>query len=188
MSITRRKFLQLSSGVGALAFSGLHFSLEDIFAQVKEFKLARTTQTTSICCYCAVGCGLIVSTDNNKKAVNVEGNPDHPTSEGALCAKGSAIFSLADNPLRPKQPLYRAPYSTKWQPISWEEAFKRIARKVKDTRDKGFLHKNAYGEVVNRTSNIAHVGSAALDSEECYALQAMMRSLGVVYLEHQARL
>ena len=189
MSITRRSFLQVCGGLGAIAFSGLHFSLEELEAKVKTFKLSNTKQTTSICCYCAVGCGLIVSTRNNK-AINVEGNPDHPTSEGALCAKGSAIFSLADqsSTKRPKQPMYRAPYSDKWIPISWDEAYKRIARNVKKSRDKGFMEKNDKGEVVNRVMNIAHIGSAALDTEEAWGIQAIQRALGLVYIDHQARL
>lgn len=189
MSITRRNFLQLCGGTGVLAFSGLHFSLKDIEAKAKTFKLSNTKQSTSICCYCAVGCGLIVSTRNNK-AINVEGNPDHPTSEGSLCAKGSATFALADaaTTTRPKQPMYRAPYSDKWVPITWEEAYKRIAKKVKESRDRGFQEKNEKGEVVNRVMNMAHIGSAALDTEEAWAIQAMQRALGLVYIDHQARL
>ena len=189
MSITRRTFLQASGGLGALVFSGLSFSLEEVEAKAQTFKLSNTKQNTSICCYCAVGCGLIVSTRNGK-AINVEGNPDHPTSEGALCAKGSAIFALADtsNTKRPKQPMYRAPYSDKWIPISWEEAYKRIARNVKATRDKGFIEKNEKGDVVNRVMNMAHIGSAALDTEEAWGIQAIQRALGLVYIDHQARL
>jgi len=59
---------------------------------------------------------------------------------------------------------------------------------VKRSRDASFTAKNSQGQLVNRTNGIAHVGSAALDNEECWALQAMMRALGLVYIEHQARI
>ena len=195
MDVTRRGFIKLSAGATlCTAFGGLGFSLAPAAAHAAEAKLQWTKQTTSVCCYCAVGCGLIVNTSEAQhpggagRAVNVEGNPDHPINEGSLCAKGASTMQLADNPDRPKKPLYRAPGADKWQEVEWDWALEQIAQRVKATRDASFAEKNAAGQVVNRTEAIASLGSAALDNEECWALQAMQRSLGLVYIEHQARL
>jgi formate dehydrogenase major subunit len=93
-----------------------------------------------------------------------------------------------NNDSRITTPMYRAPGGDKWKPVSWNWALTEIAKRVKEARDTGFVKTNAKGQVVNRTENIAHVGSAALDNEECWTLQAMMRALGLVYIEHQARI
>jgi formate dehydrogenase major subunit len=147
-------------------------------------------ETTTICCYCAVGCGAIVHTGKSGagKIINIEGDPDHPINEGSLCAKGAALSQLVNNENRITTPLYRKPYSTQWMEVSWEQALLMIAKRIKKSRDASFTHKNAKGQVVNRTNGIAEVGSAALDNEECWAIQAMMRALGLVYVEHQARI
>lgn len=190
MKIDRRDFLKLSAAAGlAVAFGGLGMSLAPTAALAAEFKLKNAKQSTSVCCYCSVGCGLIVHTDQTTgRAINVEGDPDHPISEGALCAKGASIQQLGENVLRPLKPLYRAPYSDKWEEKSWEWALDTIARRVKDTRDATFLEKNAAGQLVNRCEGLASVGSAAIDNEECWIYQTFLRSLGLVYIEHQARI
>jgi formate dehydrogenase major subunit len=122
------------------------------------------------------------------KIINVEGDPDHPINEGSLCAKGAALSQLANNENRVTTPLYRKPYSTKWQEVSWDWALWTIAKRIKKTRDDTFRKRNSKGSIVNRTTAIAEVGSAALDNEECWLIQAMMRALGLVYIEHQARI
>jgi len=193
MHTNRRNFLKLSAAAAAAtAFGGLGLGCTP-----KSTAIDRATamspqwsrQTTSICCYCAVGCGLLVNTSlKDKKAINVEGDPDHPVNEGALCAKGASIWQLSDNDRRPKTALYRAPYANKFKEVSLDWALGQIARRIKDTRDSAFTNKNAKGQVVNRCDNIASVGSAAMDNEECWAYQTMLRSLGLVYIEHQARI
>jgi len=195
MSVTRREFLAISGVVGAgLALSSLGIDLGPAKAYAQDLKkidkVKTAKQTTTICPYCAVGCGIIVSTDTAaKKIINTEGDPDHPINEGSLCAKGAALFQTTDNnPNRLKKVLYRAPNSDKWEEKSWDWALNKIAPNVKAARDAGFTEKNAKGEVVNRVENIAHIGSAALDNEELWPLQAMMRALGLVYIEHQARI
>ncbi len=115
-------------------------------------------------------------------------HPDHPINEGSLCAKGASTFQLASNKDRPKKPLYRAPGATEWKEVEWSWALPEIAKRVKATRDATFTRKNAAGQAVNRTEAIVSLGSAALDNEECWALQAMQRALGLVHIEHQARL
>ena len=102
--------------------------------------------------------------------------------------KGAALAGLVENENRLLSPMYRAPYAKEWQEVTWEWAIDRIARRVKATRDASFTATNAAGQTVNRTTAIASVGSAALDNEECWTYQALMRSLGLVYIEHQARI
>ncbi len=194
MNFSRREFLVFSGAVGAgIALTSLGIDMGPAKAYADELKIKKlksAKQSTTICPYCAVGCGLICSTDTKEgKIINIEGDPDHPINEGALCAKGAALFqTTANNPNRLKKVLYRAPGSDKWQEKSWDWALNEIAKKVKATRDAHFIEKNAKGEVVNRVEAIAHVGSAALDNEELWPLQAMMRALGLVYIEHQARI
>jgi len=191
MKVTRRGFLKITgaSAVGAAAL-GLGVNLKPFESHAQTLKIRYARESTSICCYCAVGCGVIVHTGKAGagKVINIEGDPDHPINEGALCSKGSALSQLVNNENRITTPLYRRPYSTRWEPISWEQALWKIALRVKKSRDASFAVKNEKGQVVNRTNGIAHVGSAAIDNEECWLIQAMMRALGLVYIEHQARI
>jgi formate dehydrogenase major subunit len=123
-------------------------------------------ETNTICCYCAVGCGAIVHTSRkgDGRVINIEGDPDHVINRGSLCSKGSALAQLVENDSRITEPMYRAPYSQKWEKVSWEWALTEIAKRVKATRDATFESTNAKGEVVNRAGGIASVGSAALDN------------------------
>jgi formate dehydrogenase major subunit len=191
MNVTRRDFFKITGASAAgVAALGLGLDLKPIKSYAQTLKIRFAKESTSICCYCAVGCGLIVHTGKAGagKVINIEGDPEHPINEGALCAKGAALSQLANNENRLVTPLYRAPYSTQWQEISWDQAYWMIAKRIKKDRDATFTHKNAKGQVVNRTEQIANVGSSALDNEECWLIQAMMRSLGLVYVEHQARI
>ncbi len=190
MGITRRDFLKWTGGATlAGAAMGLGLDLRPLRSYAAGLPIKEAKQTYTICPYCAVGCGQIVFTDKaTGKIINTEGDPDHPINEGALCAKGAALYQLAVNPARVTSVLYRAPYSDKWETRSWDWALDRIAANVKRDRDAAFVTKNAKGVTVNRTEAIAHVGSAALDNEECWILQTIMRGLGLVYIEHQARI
>jgi formate dehydrogenase major subunit len=201
MGVSRRDFLKLSGTTVLIATLGVN--LDPAKAYAKELRIKNAKQTTTICPYCSVGCGLIVYAENGK-VINTEGDPDHPINEGTLCSKGASVMQLANNETRVKKPMYRAPGATAWKEVEWDWALDRIARLVKDTRDKSFKtvtkakvkEKGPDGTeivvekefVVNRTDSIAHVGSAALDNEECYLLQKLVRSWGLVYVEHQARI
>ncbi len=191
MRIDRREFLKISvaSAAGVMAL-GLGVDLKPVKSYAQTLKIRYAKETTTICPYCAVGCGIIVHTSKGAggKVINAEGDPDHPINEGALCAKGAALSQLVNNENRVTTPLYRAPYSTGWQKVSWDWALWQIASRIKKSRDASFTHKNDKGQVVNRTNGIAEVGSAALDNEECWLVQAMMRAIGLVYIEHQARI
>ena len=190
MDLSRREFIRVSgltTMAGALSSFGLDMSAVKAHATTLHIKVAH--ETTTICPYCAVGCGLIVHTDKTTgKVINTEGDSDHPINEGALCAKGAALFQLAVNTDRITQVLYREPYADKWEVKSWDWALDKIAANVKKSREASFTPKNIKGQVVNRTEGIAHIGSAAMDNEECWLLQGVMRALGLVYIEHQARI
>lgn len=194
MDLTRRDFLVISGAVGAgVALSSLGLDLGPLKAHADELKMnamKTAKKSTTVCPYCSVGCGLIVSVDSKTgKIINIEGDPDHPINEGSLCSKGSALFqTTANNPSRLTKVLYRAPYSDKWEEKSWDWAVTEIAKRAKKTRDASFVPKNAKGQVVNRTEAIAHIGSSNIDNDECWALNVLMRSLGLVYIDHQARI
>jgi formate dehydrogenase major subunit len=191
--VTRRDFLKMSGIAAAgLTVSQLGFDLTPAQLYAAELRTALrikgAKETPTICCYCSVGCGILVSTDAKGKVINAEGDPDHPISEGALCAKGAASYQIAVNENRLSRVRYRAPHSDKWKEVSWEWALDKIAQNIKKSRDKSFMEKNADGKVVNRTNGIASVGSAAMDNEECWLYSKMLRALGLVSIEHQARI
>jgi len=185
MDVTRRGFLKLSGTV--LAASGVGISLKPVSAYAAPLKIQYAKETTTICPYCSVGCSIIVSVRNGK-VVNTEGDPDSPINQGSLCSKGGSIYQMSVNENRLGKPLYRAPYATEWKEVDWEFALDKIARNIKTSRDKSFKFKNDKGETVNRTEGIASVGSAAMDLEECFVYQKFLRGLGLVYIEHQARI
>ena len=185
MDVSRRGFLKISGAT--LAASGIGISLKPVEAYAQPLKIKYAKETTTICPYCSVGCSIIVSTRNGK-VVNTEGEPDSPINRGALCTKGGSIYQMAVNDNRLGKPLYRAPYTAEWKEVEWEWALEKIAENIKKSRDKSFKTTNAKGEVVNRTEGIASVGSAAMDNEECYTYQKFLRGLGLVYIEHQARI
>jgi formate dehydrogenase major subunit len=191
MKITRRAFIQISGATAAgLAVSSLGFDLSPVRAHAQMLKTKYARETTTICPYCGVGCGLIVHTSRkgDGRVMNAEGDPDHVINRGTLCSKGAALSGLIENKNRLLQPMYRPPYAREWRPVSWDWAVTEIASRIKETRDATFTHKNKKGQVVNRTTQIASVGSAALDNEECWIYQALLRALGLVYIEHQARI
>lgn len=188
----RRTFLKGSAAAvgGAVA---LGFDLKGARAEMRELKIARTTETRSTCPYCAVSCGVIVHTLGDKAknvrpaVVHVEGDPDHPINRGTLCPKGASLREDINNPNRLTVPKVRRPGSDKWEEISWDEAISQIARHIKDTRDRTFVHKNAKGQVVNRTPGIGMIGGCTDTNEFNYLVVKSMRSLGVCSLENQAR-
>ncbi len=191
LPINRRGFLKLSAG-GAMAgaFSGLGISLTPVAARAAELSISKAKLTTSICCYCAVACGLLVWTDpQTRRTINIEGNPDHPVNGGSLCPKGSAMWQTTEQSLnRITDVLYRAPGSDKWEKKTWDWALPRIAQRIKETRDASFEAADNKDRPLNRTRAMVSLGSAALDNEEGWMLQALMRSLGLVYIDSHARI
>ena len=181
---TRRQFLKgLTTGTVAI---GALTQAAGCAPAIPPLKTRGATATTTICPFCGVGCGQVVSTLGDK-VINIEGDPGHPISEGTLCSKGASAIQVVNNPRRLQKVLYRKPYGTAWEEKTWDWALPRIAARVKETRDKTF-QTTADGRVVNRTEAIACLGGSALDNEEAYLLVKLMRALGLVYIEHQARL
>jgi formate dehydrogenase major subunit len=203
MSLSRRDFLKLSGGTAVAGTLASGLVPQEASAAEKELKIQGATETKTICPYCSVGCGISVYTKDGK-VIDTEGDPEHPTNEGTLCPKGASLYQIINNPLRLTKPKYRAAGATEWKDVEWDWALDEISKRIKDTRDRSFktMSKSKVKEkqpdgsevdvekefVVNRTDAIAHVGSAALDNEECYMLQKLLRSWGLVYIEHQARI
>jgi len=204
MAISRRDFLKLSGGTAVAAgAASLGLTPEEAAAKELELRTKGAKETNTICPYCSVGCGIVVQTKDGK-VVNAEGDPEHVISEGTLCSKGASLSQIVNNPARLTKPRYRASGSSEWKEVDWNWALDEIAKRIKATRDKTFklTSKSKIKEkqpdgtekeiekefTVNRTDGIAHVGSAALDNEECYLLQKLLRSWGLVYIEHQARI
>lgn len=191
-SVTRQDFLKFgAAGVGAILVSELGFDVAKATEIKRTLRIAGATEAHSICPYCAVGCSLIAYTrkepDGSVKLLQIEGDPDSPINEGRLCPKGASALQLASSSRRVEEPLYRAPGATSWQKISWDEALDKLAHRIKDTRDRTFVATDAKGNVVNRTEGMAFAGGATFSNEEGYLAAKVMRSLGLVYLEQQAR-
>jgi len=190
VELSRRGFLKATTVGGAIA---LGFDLTKARAEMRAFKIARTTETRSVCPYCAVGCGVIIHTlgDRSKNAisavVHVEGDPDHPVSRGTLCPKGITLKDDITNKDRITTPKVRRPGSDHWEDISWDDAFTQIARHIKATRDKTFVARNAKGQVVNRTPGIAWIGGCTDTNEFNYLQFKAITGLGVPYRDSQAR-
>lgn len=196
MSVTRREFLKRAAAAGT-ATALLPDGSVQAAPRDSETKLRRGNETFTICPYCGVGCGIVLRTDG-EVIVNAEGDPNHPINEGSLCSKGSSLVNLRQvyteegkpvlNPQRLTKVLYRAPGSDRWEEKTWDWALAEIAKRVKATRDATFETRDPSGVTVNRTMAIGHLGSAAIDNEENYLMVKLMRSLGVINIDHHARL
>jgi formate dehydrogenase major subunit len=192
MKPTRRTFLQGAAAGGGL-LSALGFDLAPAYAQSRELKISRTTETRSTCPYCAVSCGVIIHTIGDRAknvtpaVVHVEGDPDHPINRGTLCPKGSSLQQDIVNDRRLLKPQVRRPGSDHWEDISWDAAIEEVGRHIKTTRDATFVEKDAQGNTVNRCEGIAWNGGCTDTNEFNYLVVKAMRSLGVCYLENQAR-
>jgi formate dehydrogenase major subunit len=186
MKLTRRKFLQLTSAVAA-GVAGTTLTQNVAHADAStDLRIRYVKATPTICPYCSVGCGILVHSTGGK-IINAEGDPDNPVNQGSLCSKGSSVIKYHDNPRRLTKPLYRAPGSTEWEEKDWDWMLEKIVFNIKKTRDATFVHEEN-GMTVNRTEGIAAIGSSILTNEECYIYQKLSRGLGLVYVEHEARL
>jgi formate dehydrogenase major subunit len=192
--LTRRQVLKLgAAGTATIGISTLGFDVAVAEAKtVKQgLRIEGATMSHSVCPYCAVGCSLLAYTrkNGNGKAelIQIEGNPDSPVNEGTLCPKGASAMELAVSKRRLEGPLYRAPRARDWKKVSWDFALDRLARRIKAARDSTFVGRDDEGNLVNRTEGIAFAGGAAFSNEEGYLATKLMRGLGLVYLEQQAR-
>ena len=193
MDISRRGFFRFTAtGIGASSLAAMGFSPSEAVAQVREFKLAKTSETRNTCPYCSVGCGLIMyglgdgAKNARSKIIHIEGDPDHPVNRGTLCPKGSSLVDFVNSPDRLTYPEYRGPGETEWKRVSWDWALDRIVRLMKDDRDKNFVAKN--GDVtVNRWTTAAFLAASASSSETGYITVKMLRALGLTAMDNQAR-
>lgn len=193
-TVSRREFLKVGvAGAGALAASGLGFdvALAESTRVKQNLRIQGATEIHTICPYCAVGCSLVAYTrllpGGARELLQIEGDPDSPVNEGRLCPKGATAMQLAVSPRRVETPLYRPAGGAKWQPISWDDMLDKIAKNIKSSRDATFVTTDGNGNTVNRTEGIAFAGGAAFSSEEGYFATKLMRGLGLVHLEQQAR-
>ena len=196
MELGRRSFIKLSgAGLAATSVGALGFGPagEALAAAVRPFKLARTTETRNTCTYCAVACGILIySTGDrakNAKAsiIHIEGDPDHPVNRGTLCPKGAALLDVVHAPTRVKYPMVRAPGSNEFKRITWDDALDRIARLMKEDRDKNFIAKNATGATVNRWTSTGMLAASATSNETAFLTWKVARSFGMVVFDNQAR-
>jgi formate dehydrogenase major subunit len=194
MDLTRRRFLQLTgTTLGATSLAALGFSADEAKAEVRNFKLARTTETRNTCPYCSVGCGIIMHSlgDKAKNArseiVHIEGDPDHPVNRGTLCPKGASLLDFIHSPNRLRHPEWRKPGSDHFERVTWDFALDRITKLMKEDRDKNFIAKNAKGVTVNRWNTFGMLAASASSNETGYVTHKVFRALGGVALDNQAR-
>jgi len=193
-AVTRRDILKIGlAGSGAIVAAGLGFDVAVAEStKVKQsLRISGATESHSVCPYCAVGCSLVAYTrkaaDGSVQLLQIEGDPDSPVNEGRLCPKGATAMQLAISPRRVESPLYRAPGATEWTKVSWDFMLDKIAVNIKASRDATFVTVDGNGNTVNRCEGIAFAGGAAFSSEEGYFASKLMRGLGLVHLEQQAR-
>lgn len=194
MNFSRRQFFKVcAGGLAGTTAAALGFMPSVAMSNVREYKLLRSKKTRNTCTYCSVGCGLLIysmgdGAMNAKSAIfHVEGDPDHPVNRGALCPKGAGLLDYIHSESRLRYPQYRAPGSDKWQRISWDDAFERIARLMKADRDANFIEKNSEGTTVNRWLTTGMLCASAASNETGMLTQKFTRSLGMLAVDNQAR-
>ena len=191
MDVSRRSFLKVASATGAGTalggLAGLGANLAPTLARAQELRIKDAKTTPSVCPYCSVGCATLIHTVGGK-IINIEGDPRSPHNEGTLCPKGAATYQLHVNPNRPMKVLHRAPGAADWEEWDLERAMARVTQLVKKTRDETFIERLPDGKLVNMTPAIFSLGGATLDNEWNHIHQKLMRGLGIVAIENQARI
>jgi formate dehydrogenase major subunit len=194
MNITRRQFFKIcTASIGSSSLAMMGFSPNEALAEIRNFKLERATETRNTCPYCSVGCGILMYSlgDNAKNAkstiIHIEGDPDHPVNRGTLCPKGAGLLDFVHSPSRLKYPEVREAGASEWKRISWDEAFTRIAKLMKTDRDSNFVAKSADGLTVNRWLTTGFLAASASSNESGYLTQKVVRNLGILGFDNQAR-
>lgn len=196
MDLSRRQFLKVGGGtVAASSMAALGFAgSETALAQaVRPYKLSRTTETRNTCPYCSVSCGVLMYSlgDKSKNAkaeiIHIEGDPDHPVNRGTLCPKGAGLLDFVRSKTRTKYPMYRKPGSDKFERVEWDWALDRIAKLMKEDRDKNFVAQTPDGVTVNRWLTTGLLAASATTNETAFMTYKAMRSLGILAFDNQAR-
>ena len=192
--LTRRQFLTLTgASLAGSSLALLGFSPREALAEVREFKLARATETRNTCPYCSVACGVLMYSygDRSKNATasifHIEGDPDHPVNRGTLCPKGAGLVDFIHSPSRLKYPEYRAPGSSEWKRITWDEALDRVAALMKADRDANFVTQTEDGLTVNRWLTTGMLAASASSNEAGYITHKVVRPMGMLVFDNQAR-
>lgn len=195
MELGRRQFFKLCT-VGAAGATAATLGFAPAIAnatQPRQYKLLRARETRNNCTYCSVGCGILMyslgdGAKNAKSSIfHIEGDPDHPVSRGSLCPRGAGVLDFINSESRLEYPQVREPGSSEWRTVSWDEAFDRIARLMKDDRDRNFETRDEQGRLVNRWMTTGMVAASAATNETAYLTQKIVRSLGILKLDNQAR-
>lgn len=194
IDLSRRGFLKLAGvGVAATSLGAMGFGGAEAaeLAHVREFKLTQTTETRNTCPYCSVACGVIIygraDEAGKRRVVHIEGDADHPVNRGTLCPKGSALKDFVNAETRLTEPMIRRAGSDRFEPISWDEALDKIARALKDDRDANLLAANEAGVPVNRWSTAGFLAASATTNETAWLTYKVVRSMGIVGFDNQAR-
>lgn len=194
IDLSRRSFLRLAgAGVAATSLGAMGFGTAEAaeLAHVRDFKLAAMTETRNTCPYCSVACGIIVyaapGEDGKRRVMHIEGDADHPVNRGTLCPKGAALKDFVNAETRLTQPMIRKPGATAFEPISWDDALDRIARAMKDDRDANLLQTNEAGVPVNRWTTAGFLAASATTNETAWLTYKVVRSMGIVGFDNQAR-
>ncbi len=194
MNVSRRQFFKICGiGLGGSSLATMGFSPAPVMAEVRQYKLLRAVEARNTCTYCSVSCGLLMYSlgDRAKNAkpsiIHIEGDPDHPVNRGTLCPKGAALLDYVHSPNRLKYPEVREPGTNEWKRISWDEAIDRIAKLMKADRDANFVAKNAEGATVNRWLTTGMLAASASSNESGYLTHKVIRSLGILAFDNQAR-
>jgi len=194
MQLNRRQLFKICAAtVGGSSLAQLGFAPTRALAEVREFKLTRATETRNTCPYCSVSCGLLIygmgdrSHNAHSEIIHIEGDPDHPVNRGSLCPKGAGLLDFVHSKSRLKHPEYRAPGSSQWQRVTWDQAFTRIATLMKTDRDTNFIAKNDKGDTVNRWITTGFLAASASSNESGYLTHKIVRSLGMLAFDNQAR-
>ena len=195
VKVSRRQFFKIcAGGMGGSSLVMMGYAPSAVADEIRGYKLARTTETRSTCPYCSVSCGMIIYTlgDKSKNVktsiIHVEGDPDNPVNRGTLCPKGAGVLDMIQSPNRLRYPEVRAPGSNEWKRISWDDALNRIAKHMKEDRDKNLVQKNDKGTTVNRWNTVGFLASSAASNESGYLSVKVARGLGMVAFDTQARI
>lgn len=195
MQLTRRQLMKISAaGLTGSSMAALGLGpTKEALAGVRQYKLQRATEVRNTCTYCSVGCGLLIysqgdgSLNAKPSIMHIEGDPDHPVNRGTLCPKGAGLLDFIHSEGRLRYPEYRKPGSKEWERISWDDAFTRIATLMKEDRDANFIAKNERGETVNRWVSTGFLAASAASNETGYLTHKIVRSLGMLAFDNQAR-
>jgi formate dehydrogenase major subunit len=195
MDLSRRDFLRISGlAGGSTLVSSLGFDLKPAWAAARQLKISNAREVRTVCPYCAVGCGTIAyvhgsgGLNTTPTVIHVEGDPDSPINGGTLCPKGASQMQLAISPRLQKAPLFRDAGSSEWREVDWDFAMDWFARRFKESRDRTFVERDDQGRTVNRCEGVAWVGSATVANEDAYFITKTMRAMGLMYIDHQARI